>query len=504
MRLVSSHLRLLALLFTVRTAIFIATFRVAELITVFEMPTSPDQAQDATSPDQAQDAIVTATELLAYDDAQLALFLKSIKTDNGYDLSSVDGFLEFSKAQKDEFSDKVERALLRIEHQVDELHERLANLADQPHDSTTFEPRRLTTESPSPPLRVPHKSLEDACYDGLIEAGCRPVCSIQERNHITAEPATRYHPVISWLTDDADTATRARQVRSVFSRQFRQWWFFRKSQWVNRGFDESEEELSVYLESHRRIAVDSGNERWTHASDFEYVERAIWKDLPKARQLPDGQSFSAYRAAVEFRLKPYGFKRRLQLRKNPHQQDAWTNWLEYLSFEKWILEHSTATADSLDSAFLSSWRLLAARDVEIIERQHSNAMAGRPDRATKAEQDANETAIHDFIQQTKLYKETRAAVYYQRHRVKWAVREARLLESEIAKQAKAAERSRLEKRSETRNRRDEENDQVNSNSQLKKPKRGSRGEGLTPSPTDVASATAPRRSARLAKMGIQA
>ncbi|PMB73540.1 hypothetical protein BM221_000963 [Beauveria bassiana] len=457
--LVSSHLNRLALLLAVRAAILIAAFRVAELITIFKMPTSPDQAQDSTSPDQAQDAVVTATELLAYDDAQLALFLKSIKTDNGYDLSSVDGFMEFSKAQKDNFSDKVERALLRIEHQVDELHERLANLADQPHDSTTFEPRHLTTESPSPPpLGVPRKSFEDACYDGLIEAGCRPVCSIQERNHISAEPATRYRPVISWLTDDADTATGADEIRSVFSRQFRQWWFFRKSQWINRGIDESEEELSVHVESYRRRAVDSGNERLTREPDFDYVERAIWKDIPKARQLPDGQPFSAYRAAVEFRLKPYGFKRRLQLRKNPHQQDAWTNWLEYLSFEKWILEHEIDTADSLESEFLSSWRLLAARDMEILSRQHSNAMTGRPDRATKADQDANETAIHNFVQQTKRYKETRAAVFYQRHRVKWAVREARLLESEIAKQAKAAERSRLEKRSETRKRRHEQND----------------------------------------------
>ncbi|KAM3488338.1 hypothetical protein MY3957_008367 [Beauveria namnaoensis] len=468
------------------------------------MPTSPDQVQDPTSPDQAQDAVVTATELLAYDDAQLALFLKSIKTDEGYNLSSVDGLKELSKAQKDEFSDKVDRALLRIEHQVDELHERLTNLADQLHHSTCSEPRRLPTESPEPLPPIPGVVYENVCHASLIEDGGRPVCSIQELLHIAEEPATRYRPIISWLTDEADTVTGASNIESVFSRQIRQWWLFRKSQWINRGLDEPEEEVSAYIESSRRRELDSGNELVTRETYFNEVERRMWRNMPKIRQVPDRQPFSAYRAAVEFRLKPYGFTRRLQLRKNPHQQDAWTNWLEYLSFEKWFLEQRIAQADSWESQFLSSWRLLAARDFEILSRKHSSATAGRPDRATKADQDANETAIHNFLQQTKRYKETRAAVFYQRHRVKWAVREARLLESEIAKQAKAAERSRLEKRSETRKRRHEQNDQVNSETQLEKPKRGATGEGITPSSRDVASAKASRRSARLAKIGIQA
>ncbi|KAM3514872.1 hypothetical protein MY11210_001477 [Beauveria gryllotalpidicola] len=458
-----------------------------------------------TSPDQAQNVVVTATELLAYDDAQLALFLKSVKTDEGFNISSVDGLMELSKAQKDELSEKVNRAVLRIQHQVDELHERLANLADQLHDSTAFEPRRLPTQSPKTPPVVPGRSFENACYHGLIEDGGRPVCSIQELHTIAAEPATRYRSIISWLTDEPDTVTGANEIRSVFSRQFRQWWFFRKSQWINRGLDETDEEVSAYIESYRRRAVDSGNELWTCQPIFNDIERRMWQDIPEARQLPDGQPFSAYRAAVESRLEPYSFTRRLQLRKNPHQQDAWTNWLEYLNFEKWFLEQWTATADSLESQFLNSWRLLASRDADITARQrHPNAKAGRPDRATKADQDVSETAIRNFIQQTERYKRARAAVYYQRHRVKWAVREARLLESEIAKEAKAAERCRLEKRSETRKRRRQENDQVNPESQLKKPKRGATGEGLTPSPRDVPSAKATRRSARLAKMGNQA
>ncbi|KAM3437551.1 hypothetical protein MY4824_003724 [Beauveria thailandica] len=458
----------------------------------------------STSPDQAEDAVVTATELLAYDDAQLARFLKSIETDEGYNLSSVDGLKELSKAQKDDFSDKVDRAVLRIEHQVDELHERLTNLADQLPDSTSFEPRRLSTESPSALPPAPGEWFENACHAGLIEDGGRPVCSIQELLYIADEPATRYRPIISWLTDEPDTVTGASNIESVFSRQYRRWWLFRKSQWINRGFDEPEEEVSAFIESSRRREVDSGEAFYTRQPEFNEGERRMWQNMPKVRQVPDGQPFSAYRAAVEFRLKPYRFTRRLQLRKNPHQQDAWTNWLEYLSFEKLTLEQWTAKADFWESQFLSSWRLLAARHWKIISRQHSNATAGRPDRATKADQDANETAIHDFVKQTERYKEARAAAYYQRHRVKWAVREARLLESERAKQAKAAERSRLEKRSETRKMQHQENDQVNLNSQLKKPKRGATGEGVTPSSRDVASATASRRSARLAKMSKQA
>ena len=59
--------------------------------------------------------------------------------------------------------------------------------------------------------------------------------------------------------------------------------------------------------------------------------------MPAFRQLPDGQSFSAYKDAVQIRLAPHHhFSRRLQLKKNPHQQDVWTNWLEYLSYEKMV------------------------------------------------------------------------------------------------------------------------------------------------------------------------
>jgi hypothetical protein len=58
--------------------------------------------------------------------------------------------------------------------------------------------------------------------------------------------------------------------------------------------------------------------------------------------------------------------------------------------------------------------------------------------AAQAERDASNKAICDFIRETEPYKRSRAAAYFQRHRVEWAIEEARSMETDVSQQAKKA------------------------------------------------------------------
>ena len=58
----------------------------------------------------------------------------------------------------------------------------------------------------------------------------------------------------------------------------------------------------------------------------------------------------------------------------------------------------------------------------------------------RADRDASQKSIHDFIQETEAYTRAHEAVFYQRHRVKWVIKETRLLKTEICSTAKTKKR----------------------------------------------------------------
>lgn len=372
---------------------------------------------------------------------------------------------------------------------VDELLTRLTDLTGRQDDSSNLEPRRSPGESiESTPPPISYQNFEVLSRDGLIEDGGRPACSTQELSHILAEPATRHTAVLSWLSDDLDTETGAAEIKTVFSRQFARWWNFRKSQWSNRGLDDGEEGLSAFLEANRRRYEGMGAYKMISAPSFNETIQRQWQHMPASRQLPDGQPFSAYRDAVQTRLTPHHFTRRLQLKKNPHQQDMWTNWLEYLNFEKWRLESLTATAESLEQRFLESWKLLSARESDssiasssrpvvssfTLPRRRPAAKTVSPVKeleAAQAERDASNKRIRDFIRETNPYRRAQAAAYYQRHRVEWIIKEARLMETEMSQQRKTAKNNTKDdntKASKKRRRDDEQ--EVSPESQSKRVK----------------------------------
>lgn len=57
-------------------------------------------------------------------------------------------------------------------------------------------------------------------------------------------------------------------------------------------------------------------------------------------------------------------------------------------------------------------------------------------KAAQADRDVSDKTIYKFIQEAKPYTQAQTAVYYQRHRVKWVIKEARLMEIEMFHQSK--------------------------------------------------------------------
>ena len=267
------------------------------------------------------------------------------------------------------------------------------------------------------------------------------------------------------------------------------WWSFRKSQWSNRGFGDSEEGLSAFLEASRRRYERMGAKAMVSAPSFDETIRRQWQRMPASLQQPDVQAFSAYRDVVKIRLAAHHFTQPLQLKRNPHQQTVWANWLEYLSYEQWCLEMLTATVESLEQQYHQSWtRLLRAMELNSNNAASSSAASGstqsrqrRPGaktvnlakelEAAQAARDASNKTIYEFIRETKPYTLVQTAAYYQRHRVDWVIKEARLIETEMFQESKMTKNNTKVATNQSKKRR-RDDDEIPLNSQRKRTKRG--------------------------------
>ena len=351
------------------------------------------------------------------------------------------------------------KAALRLPLELNELQTRLQQVASTQGDSLESKPSRQRSDSiaSTPPLTAV-QDLEESSYQELIRDGGRPACSIQELSDILAAPMARYQAVRSWLSDEPDTEIGAGEIKTVFSRQFMRWWNFRKSQWDSRGMGKSEEGPSAFVEATRRKYERMGQKAMVSASTFDETTRFQWQQMPASRELPEGQTFSAYSNAVKMRLEPHHFAPSLQLKAHPQKQTAWTDWLEYLSFELRCLERLTLAADSRDTEFHQAiTRLVRAKQPDGNKAARSSAasdsvqtrqpsLVGKGATRVKelatarAERDASQKSIDDFIQETKGYTRARRAAFYQRHRVEWVIKEARLLETEMCSTVKTKKR----------------------------------------------------------------
>jgi hypothetical protein len=292
--------------------------------------------------------------------------------------------------------------------------------------------------------------LEVSSRQELIRDGAHPVCPIEELSDVLGAPVDKFKLVQTWLTDFPDSRTGAGELKTVFSRQFRRWWQFRKSQWDSRGMADSATGFSAFLEAcRRRYECSSGRAIVSEPSFNETIHRQ-WQGMQASLQEPiEGQTFAQYHNTFKIRLAPYCFTPSLQLRKDPQKQNAWTDWLEYLSFEVAYLERLNAVAESLEPDYLQSVRKVQSADeadrnsaaitsatsdsthvrYRAVGEQRGNipkgSAAGQPD------YDASQKSIWNFVRETKACSRARRQALYQRHRVDWVVREARLMETDV-------------------------------------------------------------------------
>ena len=351
--------------------------------------------------------------------------------------------------------------------ELDELQTRLQHVANTQSDSLEFKSLQQRSDSIAsiPPL-IPVQDLEKSSRQELIRDGGRPACSIQELSHILAAPMARYQAVRSWLSDEPDTETGEGEIKTVFSRQFMRWWDFRKSQWDSRGLDNSEEGLSAFLEASRRKYEGMDLKAMTCDPSFDETIQRQWQRMPESQELPKGQTFSTYSHAVKTRLAPHHFARPLQLKRYPQKQTAWTNWLEYLSFELRCQETLIRAAESLDMEFHQARkRLLRAKQPDGNKAARSSAASDSTQTrqpflggkgatkakelaAARADRDASQKSIGDFIQETEAYTQAHRAALYQRHRVDWVIEEARLMETEMSQHCSTAKTKKRKQRDE--------------------------------------------------------
>jgi hypothetical protein len=335
--------------------------------------------------------------------------------------------------------------------------------------------------------------------------------------HLLATPEAGYEAILPWLTIHPEAPDGRGGIDSLYARQCDRLWVFRKSQWENRGVGKSEEGFPAFLESQIKTLRREGYYQDFTEDRFLENQRRYWQLTHAHRELPEDQGFPAYSEAVKRRLAPHHFSRPFQLKKDPRQQTAWVEWLEYINFEQWWLERLTANLERrVEEGHIKPWRRLLRAHSALVEetgpRRPGSKTLARPRglEAAEAELDATKKALDDFVVDTMEYRQDETRVIYQKLRVKWAVKEARLMETEMSQRRKAAKGdTKINTKASKKRRRgdDEENPPA---PRSKKAKRGDGGKSAVsdkpPGQPQTQTQTQPqpqpqaRRSKRLAKL----
>ncbi|KAG5975442.1 hypothetical protein E4U55_007670 [Claviceps digitariae] len=418
----------------------------------------------------------TALDVLFCDMNQLVHFLESNKCHDRIDISSLSGVMELSKEQKLKIAERMRIAShLMNPHAInsDDLAARLAKVAeeqndgnrpevDMPHSPAKWSHSFASTVSPTEPI-----NFEISSYHELVRDGCRPACSIEDLIYIHEEPLTRCERILPWLSADPDSETGQGQIHTVFTRQFTRWWDFRKSQWVNRGDADADMGLSSFCEASARRYRGAGELRLADDCLVEENMRQLWAFKPTGKQISDGDddNATAYKKTVTRRLAPFKFKHTLRLKEDPSQQSPWTNWLEYVSYEIWYLGRYKAAAKRLWERHRQAWLELYKDTHEslLVQAEGPDGEGGsssggggpssprlmtRPEDEPQAisprtfmypelhglrdRVDSKNRAVYRFLKESQPYVDMQTRTFHQKRRVEWAVKEARLLDEELA------------------------------------------------------------------------
>ncbi|KAI0855378.1 hypothetical protein F4860DRAFT_39014 [Xylaria cubensis] len=401
---------------------------------------------------------VSATDLLVYNETQLVEFLEKNahpKSQGGFDVTGFDGLQHLPRDQRIKLAGRICAVLEQIEKrklsqpiEANDLFTRLRTLADADEQvGSQSRNRRLSQSSISTmSTRICQgteherwQNEQEVVHLELIANGGRPTCSVEHLSHLITTPTADHEAVAPWLSNYPNSQTGEWDVYFVLKKQLECWSAFRKSQQHNRGLGDFEEGIEAFVQSQIRITsawtgFPMRSKRFNRTLEERY--RGQWKDMPVQRELPD-QGFAAYSAAVKRRLAPYRFTHPIQLMEDPRQQTKWTDWLEYLNYEQWCLEELSATVQPLERKYHNTtteiFELIEEnREKYLGERSVNNIDPSEDLSKIRVALETTNKSIHDLIRQTALYTLASRKVFSSQRRLNWIVKEARVMESEMA------------------------------------------------------------------------
>lgn len=216
--------------------------------------------------------------------------------------------------------------------------------SDREHHTTTYYPSPSRSSTAEPP-EAEAQEYETKCYQALLDSGCRPLFHISLLAQVESDPDEYRELLRPWMRypDTSDP-----EDWQVFSRQRDRWTQFRTWQLHNRKQTMS---FSEYLDEQRRDFMMSGG---VAGPDFEQVTRRLWeREHSHGQPQLDGNDddlqavFSRYSDDTRKLLMNHGFLQPFQLLADPKQQDQWTTYVEYLTFEYFSLHRLNMTAQKL-------------------------------------------------------------------------------------------------------------------------------------------------------------
>ncbi|KAL8652033.1 MAG: hypothetical protein Q9210_002919 [Variospora velana] len=425
-----------------------------------------------SSPEAISPAVVTAQELLAFDEGRLLQFLDQCRVEGGgFDISRVAHVDKLSGSQREEFAERVNSATDKAGPDPIELARRLwdyspksptqspvperNNRASDPIEHTSrlwASRRRSPTQSPDPEGN--NRAYEAFCYDELVKAGGRPAWPIEVLLR-TSRDEDKLEP---WLPVYKDWKRRDDNLPPVFSTQRKDWLLFQhRWQWDNRGKIACEEDFSAFLDSEKKELLHKREVKEVSDPWYEYDKRKRWEDLPRYFEASGSEGFKAYAQAVAKRLASHNFTQPFQLAEDPRQQDGWTTWVEYLNFGYWWQDRYTASLKASEPNHRKIWEDLGS----CCNPSAILPITGTPNeklKACRALLDETCQKIHNYNLGTDAYRTVKSDYRRQKLRVQWVLEQLPLIEAETSLEYKAAKNDAIANNSKKRKLRDSDDD----------------------------------------------
>jgi hypothetical protein len=245
------------------------------------------------------------------------------------------------------------------------------------------------------------------CRDALVKAGGRSMSEVRDGE---------MSPSFSAQLEDWD--------------EFQHLW-----QWNNRGKDASQEGLPNFLLSWRKRHMHQRRLDVIPDPTFPELVKSFWHNEETYLELSGKDGFAAYMQAVKNRLASHHFTQPFQLAEDPRQQDPWTTWVEYLSYNYWRLDMHVAVMRAAKPQYKK------ARDE--LQRFDMIPLHDEPD---AAQLEMARQLIHESIKYSKPYLQWETVVIRQEMRAQWVLEQLPLIDTVSSAENEATQSSSSAKR----------------------------------------------------------